>query len=65
MKLTVTIYSKRKKRDEKGSLGFLIEGRIHLTQEDIEQIAFDKWVNTHDTSEDRNYEAEFEEIVMS
>ena len=63
MEHTISIWSNLKERDEKGSSRFAIEGRVTLTQEDIERLALAQYLEEHEISIDelREYKAELEE----
>lgn len=65
MKHKVLIFSFLKERDKSSKLNFHIEDRIELSDEDIEQIALDKWMNDHELKiqDDRSYEAELVETI--
>jgi len=57
MEHTVLIWSKRK---ETGKM-FLIENRIKLSQEQIEELALKQYMDFHGTNDEREYWAELEE----
>ena len=61
MEHTVLIWSKRKETGKGFLNGFLIETRIKLSQEQIEEIALKQYMDFHGISEDREYWAELEE----
>jgi hypothetical protein len=64
MKVKIIIWSKLKEKDENGKSQFIINSHVTVTQEEIEQLALEKYKDGNSTlREYRTYWAEIEEVI--